>query len=167
MTAATGPFSWLKWSLGLGKKCHSRHPWLNAVDVNPDHIAQVVIVKSSHCKVSLFLLPFHIVFFGRKSHSPQLRWVCSTLLQATVAMHMIWNSSAWEIFFYFILWVVIQYHFIFVIQIIPDLCWSQQPVDSCVSLACSWYFYFLLLFFFLWKIAYYFFWHYKCSRLIL
>lgn len=46
---------------------------LITVDVNPDHMAEVVPVKVPTVKLLFFLRPFHIVFFGRKSHSPQLR----------------------------------------------------------------------------------------------
>lgn len=36
-------------------------------------MTEVVTVKVPTVKCLFFLLPFHIVFFGRKSHSPQLR----------------------------------------------------------------------------------------------
>lgn len=41
------------------------------------------------------------------------------LLQATVAIHMIWNSSAWEIFFLLYTWGCNTIPLYFVIQIIP------------------------------------------------
>lgn len=40
--------------------------WVIANDVDLDHVAEVVFVRSFHCKVTLFP-PFSAVFFGRKS----------------------------------------------------------------------------------------------------
>ena len=71
-------FLWLHWNYWFGERkatevmCITPYQgfmlstWLMTVDMSLDHMARVVFVRFHHCKVTLFL-SFYILLFGRKS----------------------------------------------------------------------------------------------------
>lgn len=116
-------FSLLDWDYGLGQEDHrgevsfsSRHirgTWCQhdvTVDKSLDHLAEVVLTRFLHCKVTLFP-PFYTELSGRKflyltqtsrvgsSVSPPWEWR---------SIYFIWNSSAWEIFLFLFMYLFIQ-----------------------------------------------------------
>ena len=92
-------------------------------------MTEVVIVKVPTVKLLFFLLPFHIVFFGRKSHSAQLKsGSCAPPPSGHSSYTHDLEFFCLGDFFYFILWVVIQYHFILLFKLFQFGHW--EPTAS-------------------------------------
>lgn len=113
--------------------------WIITIDVNLDHLAEVVFVTFLYCEVTLALLFYtHVLWkeiIAKPTHA--LR-VTLHFLKGMVSTYITWNSSAREICLfsptylssnfwhqyelmntYLILCAIIQYHF--VIQTVPTL----------------------------------------------
>ena len=130
-------------------------------------MTEVVIVKVPTVKLLFFLLPFHIVFFGRKSHSAQLKsGSCAPPPSGHSSYTHDLEFFCLGDFFLLYTWGCNTIPLYFVIQIIPVWPLGANSQLITVSLWHILTILFLLLFFFFEK-SLITFWHYKCSRLIL
>lgn len=129
------------------KNAYNQH---NIVDVDLDHLADVLFVRFLYCKITPPLPAFHAVLFVRKSQSMyhmhlRIEELCSTLWRAEY-LHKLFIIFLRATFIslylfihwyqcglvYFILWVIIQYYFM--PQIVALLAIGTLSVGTCVPL---------------------------------
>lgn len=120
------------------------------VDTDLEHMVKVVFAKSLYCKVTFLPFPHYAFWKEITKHSPHLRSgaLCSTSLRVSTKLFgiLLHVKSVCSLSFiysiiclykyepmdiYFILRVIIQYYFTYLlVHIIPDCHWEHFSIDS-------------------------------------
>lgn len=99
-----------KWhSHRILSKVRQQSTWLSTVDVDLEHLAEVLFVRFLYCQVSLSP-PFHSGLYGKMllcaAHTEGARVSVESVFESRVSTEISWNSSTWRFVYSFNQWFV-------------------------------------------------------------